>query len=64
MIAVMTAICLTALVAMAAIALDGGMLLLQRRQAQAAADGAARWGHRPVRELADECRQGSLGNRG
>jgi uncharacterized membrane protein len=41
-VAVFVAICLTVLLAVLAIALDGGMLLSERRHAQAVADAAAR----------------------
>src|SRR5689334_20555266 len=40
-VAVLTAVCLTVIIAVLAIALDGGSLLAERRHAQAAADAAA-----------------------
>ena len=40
-VAVLVAVCLTVLVAIAAVALDGGLLQYSRRRAQAAADAAA-----------------------
>jgi Flp pilus assembly protein TadG len=40
-VAVMVAVCLTAMMAFVAIAVDGGMLLQERRRVQAAADAAA-----------------------
>jgi hypothetical protein len=41
MVAVLTAFALTGMVGITAVAVDGGLLLLQRREAQAAADAAA-----------------------